>query len=59
MGTNDDVVVSACRTAIGDFLGSLKGVSARERAVTAGKEAVRRANISPDIIDEICMGQVY
>jgi len=59
MGVNDVVMVSACRTAIGDFLGSLKDVSARELAVIAGKEAVRRANISPDIIDDICMGQVY
>jgi len=51
------VIVSACRTAIGKFLGSLKDVPARALAVTAGKEAVNRAGISPDIIDEIAMAQ--
>ena len=33
----DVVIVSACRTAIGKFLGSLKDVPARDLAVTAGK----------------------
>ena len=51
------VVVSACRTAIGKFLGTLKDVPSRELAVTAAKEAVRRAGVSADIIDEIVMGQ--
>ncbi len=51
------VIVSACRTAIGRFLGSLKDVPARDLAVTAGKEAVKRAGISADTIDEIVMGQ--
>jgi acetyl-CoA C-acetyltransferase len=55
----DVVVVSACRTAIGDFLGGLKDVSARDLAITAGKGAVERAGIPPEIIDEICMGQLY
>ena len=53
------VMVSACRTAIGDFLGSLKNVSARHLAVTAGEEAIKRAGIPADIIDEVCMGQLY
>lgn len=55
----DVVMISACRSPIGDFLGSLKDVSARNLAIIAGEEAIRRANISPDIIDEICVGQVY
>ena len=59
MGIKDVVMVSACRTPIGDFLGSLKDVTARDLAITAGKEAIRRACISCDIVDEICMGQVY
>lgn len=58
MKTNEVVMVSACRTPIGDFLGALKDVPARDLAVTAGKEAIRRAGISPEVIDEICMGQV-
>jgi acetyl-CoA C-acetyltransferase len=55
----DVVMVSGCRTAIGDFMGSLKDVPARELAITAGKAAVERAGISADLIDEICMGQLY
>ena len=37
------VIVSACRTAIGKFQGQFRDVSARDLAVTAGKEAIRRA----------------
>ncbi len=51
------VIVSGCRTAIGKFMGSLKDVPARDLAVAAGKEAISRAGISADIIDEIVMGQ--
>jgi acetyl-CoA C-acetyltransferase len=53
------VIVSACRTAIGKFLGSLKDVPARDLAITAGKEAVRRAGIDADIIDEIVMSECF
>ena len=45
MQTKDVVIVSACRTAIGKFQGQFKDVSARELAITAGKEAIRRAGI--------------
>ena len=51
------VMVSACRTAIGKFFGTLKDVPARDLAVAVGKEAAKRAGINPDIIDEIVMGQ--
>lgn len=53
------VMVSACRTAIGKFMGALANVSARELAVTAGKAAIERAGITPDMVDEIVMGQIY
>ncbi len=59
MSLKQVVMVSACRTAIGDFMGSLKDVSARELAITAGKAAVERAGIQAELIDEICMGQLY
>ena len=59
MGVNDVVMVSACRTVIGDFLGALRDVPARHLAMTAGKAAVERAGIPADMIDEICMGQLY
>lgn len=53
------VVVSACRTAIGKFMGTLANTSARELAITVGKAAIERAGITPDIVDEIVMGQLY
>ena len=59
MGVKEVVMVSACRTPIGDFLGSLKDVSARDLAITAGTEAIRRAGIAPDAVDDISMGEVY
>ncbi len=59
METKEVVMVSACRTAIGRFMGSLKDVPARDLAITVGKGAIERAGISADIIDEITMGQLY
>jgi len=53
------VMVSACRTAIGDFLGSLKDVPANELSAIVGKEAIKRAGIQPDMVDEIVMGMVF
>ena len=48
MDIQDVVLVSGCRTAIGDFLGTLKDVSARELAMTAGRAATERAQIAPE-----------
>jgi acetyl-CoA C-acetyltransferase len=59
MEINDVVMVSGCRTAIGKFMGSLKNVQARDLAITAGKEAIKRAGISADTIDDIVMGEVF
>lgn len=59
METKEVVIVSACRTAIGRFMGSLADVSARELAMTVGKEAFVRAGIKPELADEIVMGQLY
>lgn len=53
------VIAGACRTAIGDFMGSLKTVSARELAIAAGAEAIKRTGIPAEMIDEICMGQIF
>lgn len=57
--THEVVIVSACRTAIGKFLGGLKDVPAKDLAVTAGKEAIKRSGVDPSTIDEITMGQVF
>lgn len=52
------LLVSACRTAIGNWWGSLKKVQARELAIAAGEQAIKRAGIAAELIDEICMGQI-
>ncbi|HOE80163.1 MAG TPA: thiolase family protein [Smithellaceae bacterium] len=50
------VVVSACRTAIGTFGGSLKNVIGARIAATVMKEAIKRAKIDPAIIDDVRFG---
>ncbi|MBW1945382.1 MAG: acetyl-CoA C-acetyltransferase [Deltaproteobacteria bacterium] len=52
------VIVSACRTAIGDFAGSLSTVSATDLGAIVIKEAVKRAGISNGDVDEVIMGCV-
>ncbi len=52
------VIASAARTPIGSFGGSLASVSARELGVAAAKEAIQRAKITPDMIDESIIGNV-
>jgi len=52
------VIVSAARTAIGNFSGSLSGVSAVDLGVIAAKEAIKRAGIKPDMIEEVYIGNV-
>lgn len=59
MFPHEVVIVSACRTAIGKFQGQFASVSARELAMNAAAEAIKRAGIQPEIIDEIVMGQLY
>ena len=52
------VIASACRTAIGKFGGSLKDVSAVQLGVTVVKEAMNRAGIAPEQVDELIFGNV-
>ena len=52
----DVVIVSACRTAIGSFGGTLKDTNAAEIASVTMKEAVNRARIDPAVIDDIRYG---
>jgi len=52
------VIVSACRTAIGSFGGTLKGVPAAELGATVVAEAVKRAGIKPEQVDELIFGNV-
>jgi acetyl-CoA C-acetyltransferase len=59
MDLKEIVVVSACRTAIGGFMGSLKDVQAKDLAITVGREAINRAGIDPAIIGELTLGMIY
>ena len=51
-------IVSAARTPIGSFGGSLSSVPATQLGATAIKAAVERAGISPDAVNEVYMGNV-
>ena len=52
------VVVSAVRTPIGTFGGSLKDVSAIQLGAIAVKEAMIRTNVKPEMIEEVIFGSV-
>lgn len=52
------VIVGAARTPVGAFGGSLANVSAVDLGVVAAKEAIKRANISADMIDEVLIGNI-
>lgn len=52
------VIVSAVRTAIGKFGGALKDISAAELGAIVIKEALNRANVNSEIVDEVIMGNV-
>ncbi len=54
----DVVIVSACRTAIGTFGGTLKNTPAVELGATVIKEAVNRAGIKPEQVDQVIFGNV-
>ena len=52
------VIASACRTAIGSFGGTLKNTPAVELGATVIKEAVNRAGLKPEQVDEVIFGNV-
>ena len=52
------VIVSAVRTPIGSFGGTLKDTAAVTLGAIAAKEAIKRAGIDPAIIDEVVFGNV-
>src|SRR3989440_8489177 len=55
---NDIVIISACRTPVGKFQGSLSDLSATQLGAIAVREAVKRANLDPARVDECIMGNV-
>jgi acetyl-CoA C-acetyltransferase len=52
----DLYVVNCCRTAIGSFGGSLKNTPAPEMGAIVVKEALKRANVAPENVDEVMFG---
>jgi acetyl-CoA C-acetyltransferase len=58
MSQTEVVIVSAVRTAIGNFNGGLKNVSATELGATVIKGALEQAGVKPDQVDEVIMGNV-
>ena len=54
----DVVIVSAARTPIGAFGGTLKNTAARTLGTIAVKEAIERAGIKPEQVDEVVLGCV-
>ena len=52
------VIVSAVRTAIGAYGGSLKDISAVQLGTIVAKEALKRANVEAKIVDEVIFGNV-
>ncbi|MFP3153277.1 thiolase family protein [Lachnospiraceae bacterium ZAX-1] len=55
----DTVILGMARTPIGNFLGGLSSLSAVKLGVYAGKEALKRASVLPEQIDEVTVGMVY
>jgi acetyl-CoA C-acetyltransferase len=55
---DDVVIISGCRTAVGKFQGSLSDLSAPQLGAVVVREAVKRAGLNSDQIDECIMGNV-
>ncbi|QAT38979.1 acetyl-CoA C-acetyltransferase [Clostridium sp. JN-9] len=54
----DVVIVSAVRTAVGTYGGALKSVSAVDLGALVVKEALKRINLDPALVDEVILGNV-
>lgn len=52
------VIVSAVRTPIGSFGGSFKDIPAVKLGAVAAKGALERANVKPEMVDEVIFGNV-
>ena len=52
------VIISACRTAVGKFQGSLSDFTATQLGAIAVREAVKRSGVDPTRVDECIMGNV-
>ena len=50
------VIVSACRTPVGRHAGALRDVASGDLAAHVLKEAVKRAGVSPEVVEDVIMG---
>ena len=53
------VIASACRTAVGKMGGALSTTPAAELGAIVIKEAVKRAGIKPEDVDQVFMGRQH
>ena len=56
--SNDVVIIAGCRTPVGKFQGSLSDLGATQLGAIVVREAVKRANLDPKLVDECIMGNV-
>ena len=56
MELNEIVAISACRTPMGNFGGTLKDVPSYNLGAVSIKEAIKRANVNPEEINEVLLG---
>ena len=56
MSTEEIVILSSVRTAVGSFGGSLKDKTAPELGVLVTQEAIKRSNVQPENFDEVIFG---
>ncbi len=52
------VIASAVRTPVGSFGGAFKNLTSVDLGIIAAKEAMKRAKVTPDMIDEVLLGNV-
>ena len=55
---NEVVIVSAARTPIGSFLGSLSNIPATKLGAIAIEGALKKINLKPELVEEVLMGNV-
>lgn len=53
------VIVSACRTPVGRYMGLLRNVEAYDLAAIVLNNVIRRIHLEPKMVDEVIMGQSY
>jgi acetyl-CoA C-acetyltransferase len=58
MSATDIVIVGAARTAVGSFNGALAGLTAHDLGAIAVKEAIARAKVASEEVDEVILGQI-